>query len=560
MTDEVPSLDTYHLHEQQWESYEHILETFEWQIPDQFNIADYVCDRWATDQHRVALYADSATGDARKFTYADLQKYTDQLAAYLRQHGVDRGTRIGVNLPQKPEAAIAHIAAWKVGAISVPLSTLFGPEGLEYRLKDSDADVCIVDQSNIEAFRAARPASTTATLIVGEVEHRDVEVDFWEAITGSPSEFDAVRTEPEDDAIIMYTSGTTGLPKGVLHGHQVLLGHLPAFVVTNSDLKIGLEEVYWSPSEWAWIATLFDLLFPALFFGKSALVYYSTEFDPRKAFSLLDDYEVTKYLAPPTALRKMMQVDSPATTFNVESVDTIVSGGEAVGSEIDRWIRDVFDDTALNENYGQTEANAVIGECTALESTREGTMGRQLPGHEVRVLDPETLTEVNPGTVGEIALRYETDPVCFKKYWKNRQKTAEKIQDVWLLTGDLGTCDKDGYFTFHSRKDDVIISAGYRIGPEEIEETLTTHSAVAEAGVIGIPDDERSEVPKAFVVLTPDRSPTESLKENLQRYVKDRLAKYEYPREIEVLDELPMTVTGKVQRSKLKQRETDDKK
>lgn len=550
-------LDSYYLHEQEWDSYSQLIDQFEWQTPDSFNIANYTCGRWADDKDRVAFTSDSQGGCKRTFTYNQIDAITDQLAVYLNRQGIEEGARIGVNLPQKPEAAMAHIAAWKLGAVSVPLSTSFGPDGLEYRLGDCNADACLVDESNIDSFRSMNDGCGTinTVLTVGELDHQDNECDFWEALDSCEPDFENVETEPDQDAIIMYTSGTTGSPKGVLHGHQLLLGHLPEFVVVNNNLNIGEEEVYWSPSEWTWIATLFDMVFPAMFFGKTILVYYNKKFRPRTAYELIDEYSITKFLAPPTALRMMMNLKSPNEEYEVTSVDTIVSGGESVGQNIKNWAADIFGEVAVNENYGQTEANGIIGECTALDVVQKGQMGCPTPGHDVRILDPDTLEEVPPGTIGEIALQYNDDPICFKEYWNRPKLTGNKIQEGWLLTGDLGTYNDDGFFTFNSRKDDVIISSGYRIGPEEIEETLTTHNAVVDSGVIGIPDEERGEIPKAFIVLADKYNESESLKAELQSYVKSRLASYEYPREIEFIKELPKTITGKTQRKDLRKRE-----
>jgi acetyl-CoA synthetase len=335
-----------------------------------------------------------------------------------------------------------------------------------------------------------------------------------------------------------------------------LLGNLTLFVTGFLNMELNGDDVLWTPSEWAWVATLFDVVFPGLFYGRPILAYTADEnFDPESAMELIERYDVTNFFAPPTALRMMEQLDNPG-RWDVSSIRCIPSGGESLGDTIVQWAEDVFEGAAVHEAYGQTEANMVAGDCTALIESRDGKIGPAAPGHDLTVVDPETAeANVEPGEVGEIAVRYEGNPVCFKEYWQKPKKTEGKVRNGWLLTEDLGTIDEDGYVEFHSRKDTVIISAGYRIGPVEIEEALAAHDAVADAGVIGVPDESRGEVPKAFVVLAEGYEASEDLKSTLRRDVRDRLAEYEYPREIEFLDELPKTSSGKVRRTSLEERD-----
>lgn len=552
-------MDAYHFYEDDWDSYEQLREAFEWDVPDRFNMATYLCDRWADDKSRVALFAEDAAGTEETYTFWQLRNVTNRLANYLRARGVEAGDRVGVNAPQRPETVFAHLAAWKLGAMSVPLSTLFGPDAVEYRLDDCDAVAAVVDESNIGNVREAR-ASLSAldtTLTVGDVTPDEAagEVDFWNAIDDHSREFDTVETAAEDDAILIYTSGTTGDPKGVRHAHRLVLGHLPLFVTTFGNMDLQEGDVFWTPAEWAWIASLFDVVMPALYYGKPVVAYNGGQFDPAAAFRLIERYGVSNFFAPPTALRMMMQVDD-TDRFDVGTLRTIASGGESLGQSIVDWAQDTFGDTAVHEGYGQTEANMLVGDCTALTEFREGYIGRAGPGHEVTIVDPETAEPtVETGETGEIAVRYEDNPVCFVEYWNKPEKTAGKVRNGWLLTEDLGRMDEDGYVAFVGRKDDVIISAGYRIGPEEVEDSVAGHEAVADAAVIGVPDDERGEVPKAFVVLTADAEPSDDLRASIRQHVRDRLAKYEYPRDIEVVDELPKTATGKVRRASLRDRE-----
>ncbi|MBZ6496802.1 acyl-CoA synthetase [Natrinema longum] len=552
-------LDAYHFYEEEWESYDALRDAFEWEVPDRFNMATSICDRWADDKGRVALFAEDESGNQETYTFWQLRNVTNRLANYLRDQGVERGDRVGVNAPQRPETVFAHIAAWKLGAMSVPLSTLFGPDALQYRLDDCDAVAAVVDESNVDAFREARESvpSLETTLTVGDVDPRpdEGEADCWDAIEDYDRTFDVVDTHREDDAVLIYTSGTTGDPKGVRHAQRLLLGHLPLFITTFGNMRLEEGDVFWTPAEWAWIASTFDVVFPALYYGKPVVAYNGGQFDPADAFRIIERYGVSNFFAPPTALRMMMQVED-TDRYDVGTLRTIASGGEALGQSIVEWADDTFGGTTVHEGYGQTEANLLVGGCTALTEFREGYMGRPGPGHEIEIVDPDTAEPtVDRGSVGEIAVRYDDNPVCFKEYWNKPDKTEAKVRNGWLLTEDLGRMDDDGYVAFVSRKDDVIISAGYRIGPEEVEDSIAGHEAAADAAVIGVPDDERGEVPKAFVVLADGVEPTDDTRETLRQHVRNRLAKYEYPRDIEFVEEMPTTATGKVRRASLRERE-----
>jgi acetyl-CoA synthetase len=554
MTDNnTARLDAYHFDEQEWGDYDHLHDEFEWEVPDEFNMASYLCDRWAGED-RIALYAEG-TGEERSYTFGEMQDIANRLANHLAEQGIERGDRVGVNAPQKPETVFAHVAAWKLGAVSVPLSTLFGPDALSYRLNDSGAVACVVDESNVENLREVRDdCESLETVVTVDATPADDETDFGDAIDGVSNERETATTEAEEDAIIIYTSGTTGEPKGVRHAHRVLLGHLPLFITTFCNMEMNDDNTFWTPSEWAWVASLFDVVFPGLYYGKPVLASAGGPFDAENAFGLMEKYGLTNFFAPATALRMMMQVD--AERYDVSDLRVIASGGESLGQSIVEWAEETFAGAAVHEGYGQTEANLTIGDCTALTEFREGKMGRAAPGMDIEIVDPETAeATVETGDVGEIAVKYDGNPVCFKEYWQKPERTERKVRNGWLLTEDLGSMDEDGYVTFKSRKDDVIISAGYRIGPEEVEESLASHEAVADAAVIGIPDDERGEIPKAFVVLADGYDASTDRSETLQEYVKEHLAAYEYPRDIEFVEELPKTETGKVRRASLRDRE-----
>jgi acetyl-CoA synthetase len=550
----TPRLDAYHFYEREWESYDALQAAFEWEVPETFNIATYVCDRWAAERPASpALYGEEAGGDRERYTFAELDAAASRLANHLAAEGVTRGDRVGVNLPQRPETVVTHVACWKLGAVSVPLSTLFGPDAVGYRLRDAGAVACVVDASNVGSLREARSDTAVETVLTVDAAPEGDERDFHEAIDGHAPAFETVATDAEDDAFLIYTSGTTGNPKGVRHAHRALLGHLPLFLTTFGDCAFADDETYWTPSEWAWIASLFDVVFPGLYYGRPIVAYRGGSFDPAAAFGVVERYGVTNFFAPPTALRMMMQTDPAG--FDLASLRVVASGGESLGASVATWAAETFDGAVVHEGYGQTEANMLVGGCSSLFPWKEGYIGRAGPGHEVAIVDPETAEATVPaGEVGEIAVRYEGNPVCFKEYWGKPEKTKGKVRNGWLLTEDLGSMDEEGYLKFESRKDDVIISAGYRIGPTEVEEALATHPAVADAGVIGVPDAERGEVPKAFVVLAAGHEASDDLAAALRTHVRERLAKYEYPRDIEFIDDLPKTSSGKVRRQSLRER------
>lgn len=556
----VPDIPAYTFYREDWDSYEELVAAFEHDVPDQFNLATYLCDRWADEKHRVAIFADGTEVEPRTITYWELRNYANKLANYLRKRGVERGDRVGVNVPQKPATAVAHLAIWKLGAVSVPLSTLFGTDGLAYRLRDSEATACVIDAANVETLREVRgelPAlDTTLTVDVGNPlaeEH-----DFWTAIESHSRSFETVRTDADETASIIYTSGTTGEPKGAIHAHRLVLGLVPDFLASYCNFSLTASDVIWSPADWAWVAGLYSTMATTMFHGRPVVAYNATDgFDPLETFSLIERYGVSVSFIPPTALRMMMQHTDATQDYELDTLRSIWSGGESLGEDITDWAEETFDGATINEIYGQTEAVNIINEIPALFPKREGSLGKPSLGRiDVELFDPQDReTVVGVDEVGEIAVAYEGDPECFKGYWNKPAETAETIQNGWLFTGDLATRDEDGYYYFVGRKDDVIISAGYRIGPKEIEDALASHEAVLNVGVIGVEDDVRGEIPKAYVEVGEGFEPSDDLTSTLTQRAKDLLAKYEYPHEIEFVDELPLTVTGKVRRTALRDRE-----
>ncbi|MBW1798581.1 MAG: acyl-CoA synthetase, partial [Deltaproteobacteria bacterium] len=470
------------------------------------------------------------------------------LANGLKAHGIEPGDRIGIMLPQSPEAGIAHIATYKIGAVVIPLFTLFGTEALEYRLSNSEAKGIVTDEANLPKILEIRDKLPhLKAIILARGKAPETVLNFWELIEKGASSFKALKTRADDPAFISYTSGTTGPPKGAFHAHRVLLGHLPGIQFPHNFFPKE-DDLFWTPADWAWMGGFMDVLLPSWHYGIPVVAHRARKFDPEEVFHLLAKYGIRNAFMPPTALKMMRQVKDPRSRHDY-SMRTIGSGGESLGEELLEWGRDVMGLT-INEFYGQTEVNLVVGSCSEVMEIRPGSMGKAIPGHEVEVVD-ESGIPVPPETIGEIAVK-RPDPVMCIEYWKNPEATKENFINDWWLMGDLAKKDKDGYFWFVGRKDDLITSSGYRIGPAEIEDCLMKHPAVGMVAVVGSPDKVRTEVVKAFIIPKPEVTPDPELEEDIKKYVKVRLAAHEYPREIEFVTELPMTTTGKIIRKDLK--------
>lgn len=532
-------------------SYGEVCETFSWSIPATFNIAEAICDRHV-GAGRTALVYETAEGHSTEFTFEHLQERSRRLANALAAHGIARGDRIGILLPQCPEALIVHLAAYRLGAVALPLFTLFGPDAIEYRLNDSGAKAVVSNAEGIEKLLMLRDRLAAEPLLICIEDRSDGAVlGFSSLLEAAASDHVRVDTSAEDPAIIVYTSGTTGNPKGVLYAHRTLLGHLPG-VEFPHDFFPQPGDRMWTPADWAWAGGLMDVLLPSLFHGIPVLAKRLRKFDPEEAFALIGRHGIRNAFMPPTALKMMRQVAQPQTRFSY-SMRSIASGGERLGEEMLDWGRDVFGLT-MNEFYGQTEANLTVGNCASIMQLKEGSMGKAIPGHCLEVVDEEG-HPVRPGETGTIAVK-APDPVFFLRYWNKPDATEEKFCNGWLLTGDTGHRDEEGYFWFHGRNDDVIISGGYRIGPTEIEDCLMQHPAVAMVAVIGVPDSVRGEVVKAFIVVREGTAVDAALQADVQNFVKARLSAHEYPRQIEFRDALPMTITGKIRRKDLRDETT----
>ena len=531
--------------------YHELYAEFRWNIPDRYNIGVDVCDKHAADSGRTAIVTEDEEGRVRRYTFAALRDLSNQLANVLLGLGLRRGDRVGVLLPQSVELAVAHIAAFKAGLISLPLFSLFGREALHYRLSDSGTRVVITDVAGVEKLgpiRAQLPELTAVLCVEGAYADS---MDFYSLMRSADDEFSALATTPDDPALIIYTSGTTGPPKGALHGHRILLGHLPGVELPHEFLPHP-GDFFWTPADWAWIGGLFDVLMPALHHGIPVLARRFRKFDAHEAMYLMARHSIRNVFLPPTALKLLRQADVKAQGVRLR---TLASGGERLGAELVEWARRTFGVT-INEFYGQTECNVVVGNAASVFPPRPGSMGRAVPGHRVGIVDADGV-EVPRGTTGTIAIK-APDPVMFLGYWNKPEATAAKFKGEWLLTGDLGYQDREDYLWYVSRDDDVITSAGYRIGPGEIEECLLRHPAVALAAVVGVPDPVRTEIVMAYIVLRPGTRASEALKAEVQDFVRARLAAYEYPRRIAFVDELPMTATGKIVRRVLREKAIEE--
>ncbi|KAA0890324.1 AMP-binding protein [Pusillimonas sp. ANT_WB101] len=529
-------------------SYEDACERFRWQIPARYNIGVDACGKWAErDFGRLALVFVDQAGKAREYSFGEMHEASNRLGNLLLAQGVQTGDRIGVLLPQSPETAFAHIAAYKIGCVSIPLFTLFGAEALQFRLGDSGARIVITNAegaAKLAAIRDSLPALQAVFTIDGA---SDGTIDLHKSLAQHTTDLTPVDTLADDPAVIIYTSGTTGQPKGALHAHRVLLGHLPGVEISHNLFPQEGDRM-WTPADWAWIGGLFDVLLPAWHHGVSVVAHRFQKFTPEAAFQLMQDYQVRNTFLPPTALKMMRAVSDPQHRWSYR-LRSVASGGETLGAELLDWGKRTFGLT-INEFYGQTECNMTVSACADIMPVRPGAIGRPVPGHQLAIIDDQGKVQA-AGQIGHIAIQ-RPDPVMFLGYWNNEKGTQEKFIDDWLVTGDTGFQDEDGYVHFVGRNDDVITSAGYRIGPGEIEDCILQHPAVKMVAVVGAPDAARTEVVVAVVVVHDDVQPDADLARAIQDHVKIRLAAHEYPREVYFVDELPMTTTGKVVRRDLR--------
>jgi acetyl-CoA synthetase len=546
-------------------TYDDLIARFRWLIPERYNIAASCCDAWAlADPDRVAIIDVQPSGQVETLTYGALRGQANRLANALAARGIAPGDRVAIMLPQGQAVPIAHMAVYKLGAVAVPLANLFGVDAIAYRLADSGAAALITNAVGLEKVRGASSLPPPGSLRSppspqggGMGTHLFVSTDgpdgdalgFDEIIAAASPDFVTADTAPDDPAMMIYTSGTTGNPKGALHGHRVVLGHLPGVQMPHEFLPQEGDRL-WTPADWAWAGGLLNMLLPGLHLGVPVVARKFDKFDPEEALNLIAAQGIRNTFIPPTALRMLRTIPRSARRANL-GLRTLGSGGEALGEETFAWGRETFG-LSINEFYGQTECNLVVASAAAIGVSRPGSMGKPVPGHDVRVIRPDG-SFCEPVELGQIAVR-RPDPVMFLQYWNRPEATEQKFIGDWMTTGDQGQADADGYIHFVGRDDDVITSSGYRIGPGEIEDCLIQHEAVLLAAAVGKPDALRTEIVKAFLVLKPGYGESEALKKDIQAFVRTRLSAHEYPREIEFIGEMPLTTTGKVIRRLLRER------
>lgn len=523
---------------------------FRWPMPTRFNIAHVCLDAHAAQTpDKPALLEVGADFAITPVTYGQLQRAANRLAHALTRAGVESGDRVAILLPQSRFVPVAHMAAYKIGAIALPLAALFGVDAIAYRLQDAQARVIITDAAGVEKLKAIPdlPASLTHILSLDGDDGRAQ--DYHRIVAEMPEGYETRDTLAEDPALMIYTSGTTGQPKGALHAHRVLIGHFPG-VEMSHDFFPQTGDRLWTPADWAWAGGLLNVLLPGLAYGVPVVAWPFQKFDPEAAFTMMARAEVRNAFIPPTGLRLMRGVENPVKRFGMP-LRSLASGGESLGTPTFDWGREVLG-LPINEFYGQTECNYVLASSQKMGVAQAGMIGKPVPGHDVRVIRADgTPTEV--GERGQIAVR-RPNPAMFLTYWRKEAATADKFIGDWMTTGDQGFVDENGYIGFFGRDDDVITSSGYRIGPVEIEDCLIKHEAVALAAVIGVPDPVRTEIVTAYVMLKPGLARSEALAESIRQFVRARLSAHEYPRAVHFVDELPLTTTGKVIRRVLREK------
>ena len=516
-------------------------------IPPNANIARDTIGRFAkgAKADKPALIYEDESGGLTEYSFAELDDLANRFAVALAGMGVSRGDPVAVQTGQTPETAIAHMAIYKLGAVVLTLSHLYGPDTVKLILADSGARVLVTERATWDRLALAPEDQ-------GRLEHILFRGDgFDECLKADAADFTPIATQADDPALLMYTSGSTGMPKGMLHAHRILHAYLPT-VSMFYNLELDRDEsFFWSPADWAWVGGLLDLVLPAWQLGQTVIASQH-RFDSTWAFEFMARRGVTHSFMTPTALKRLAEIRRPRDRWDL-AVRVICTGGESLPGEVVRWAEDDLG-IVCNEFYGLTEFNHMVGNCQALYPIVPGSMGRAYPGRRVAIIDDQG-AEQPDGTVGEIASWRPDDPSLFLGYWGQPGVPERMLTGQWLRSGDLAKRDGDGYFWYQGRNDDLIKSAGYRIGPAEVEDCLVRHEKVAEAAVIGKPDPERSAIVKAFVRLMPGEAPGDDLTRQLQDFVKTNLAAYKYPREIEYVDEFPLTSSGKIRRGELRRRE-----
>ena len=534
--------------------YEIMYNQFRWRVPEYYNFGFDVVDQWAEDRTKLALISIDRSGEkARYHTFYDLKVLSNQFANVLRNIGVKKGDRVLVILQSIPEWYVALIGMFKLGVVAMPGTVLLRSKDIEYRINRAEACMVLTDMDHAESVELIRnkcPSLKYLMLVDGK---RDGWISFDEEMKKASRNLkpsDVGRTRSDDPMLIYFTSGTTGPPKMVLHTHSYPLGHEVTARFAQALTKCDL---HWTVSETGWAKAAWGKLFGQMIVG-AAIIQWETpgRFDPDGLLQAMEKYGVTTFCAPPTVYRMLIQLDLSKYDLKLRHC---MSAGEPLNPEVIRVWKKHFG-LEIYDFYGQTETVCVLSNYPFMP-IKYGSVGKPTPGHDVRIVD-DNGNELPPNEVGNIALYIgkERPPGLFKEYWKDEEAMKNAFRGDYYFTGDLGYKDEEGYFWFVGRKDDVIKSSGYRIGPFEVESALMEHDAVAECAVVGVPDPNglRGNVVKAFIVLAKGYKPSDTLTKELQDHVKKVTAPYKYPRIIEYVDELPKTISGKILRRELRKK------
>jgi acetyl-CoA synthetase len=515
-------------------SYEEVCAQHRWEVPERYNIAEDVCDKHPPD--KLAMIHEHYGGAVREVRWGELQATSNRLANVLRARGVEKGDRVAMLLPPTPETAAAFFATWKCGAILLAMSVLYGDDGIRHRVNDSEAKVLFTDRAN-------------AGRVPPELVEHVLLLDDEGLLEGADDALQREDTLADDPAQLYYSSGTTGLAKGILHAHRYLLAH-EEFIYCHDVQE---AELFHGMGEWAWAAGIAPLLGPWRLGAVQFVYQRQGGFDPHKQLAALSRHEVTNVFTTPTAMRSMMAIEDAGTRYP-QKFRIVCSAGEPLNPEAIRWFRSQYGLTVL-DYYGLTESYPLVANYPFMD-VREGSMGRPMPGWDIAILD-EDERPVPTGERGEICLRARSNPHYPLGYWRNEEATKETFGGEWFHTKDAAMADEDGYIWYEGRADDVIIAAGYRIGPFEVESTCLEHPAVAEAAAVASPDERRGSVVKAFIVPAAGVEPGDDVAKEISAFVRERLGAHAYPRKIEFVDSLPKTLTGKIRRIELRQKELE---
>ena len=543
------------------ENYEEMYEKFEWEDfydeiewfeGGRLNAAHNAVDRQAKTwrKNKVALYWEGAEEKSEEYSFLDLKNLSNKFANVLKKYDVERGDRVFIFLPRIPELYVSFLGIIKTGAIASDLFAAFGPKALEDRLKDSGAKMLVTNSElkhRVDEIRDGLPE--LKYMMVVDSESEGEEIGYGEEMKKASRDFEVERMDPEDPLFMLYTSGTTGKPKGVVHTHYAILQE---HLTTKWVLDIHEDDIYWCTADPGWVTGIAYGILGSWSNGTSSVVYEG-RFSPEKWYSVIERHQVTVWYTAPTAIRMLMRAgEELPKKYDLSSLRYLCSVGEPLNPEAIHWALKVFG-LPFHDNWWQTETGGILIANYPCMRIKPGSMGKPFPGIRAAIVD-DGGNELPAGKEGNLAIKPPW-PSMMKEIWRNPEKYKSYFKRGWYVTGDRARMDEDGYFWFIGRADDVIKTAGERIGPFEVESALVEHPAIVEAGVIGKPDPIRGEIIKAFVSLKKGYKPSTELEDDLKKFIKKRLAGHAYPREIEFRDSLPKTRSGKIIRRLLKAQE-----